>query len=190
VPRITTGDVSNFSESLETSGYFTQKGTFEAHWPPKHKVSVSAPEGVATVTPHAEPVKSALKAEWVAYAESRGDGDASGKTKDQLIKEHGSADKEEGEDESAGTSSSISGSKPDKSGDSAPDTESSTQSPAPDAGSRSGKGRATSQVLSSSASSTAGGIRVTGPSQQSRSSSSGAPAQAEEATPDQSDPKA
>lgn len=35
------------------------------------------------------PAKSASKDEWVAFAESRGDTDASGKTKDELIAEHG-----------------------------------------------------------------------------------------------------
>lgn len=43
MPRITTVDVSNHDEANEAAGYFTQHGTFESHWPPKHHVSVAAP---------------------------------------------------------------------------------------------------------------------------------------------------
>lgn len=35
------------------------------------------------------PAKSATKDEWVAFAESKGDSDASSKTKEQLVADHG-----------------------------------------------------------------------------------------------------
>jgi hypothetical protein len=54
MPRITAADISNHDESNEVSGYFTNKGTFEPHWPPKHKASVSEPHDIDSIVPPAE----------------------------------------------------------------------------------------------------------------------------------------
>lgn len=200
MPRITTEGISNFDESREPGGAtYIANHVVEPHWPPKHKVSVSAPvehvhvsalveepasEAVLIAAGEAPP-KSAVKADWVEHAVLKGADreEAEAATKQELIDEYGGEDDEP----SAGTSSSKSEKKRAKSGGSAQDTESSTPSPVPNAESPSGKDQPTKQVLSSSASSTAGSIRVTGPSQQSQSSSSADPQAAEEATPGQSE---
>jgi hypothetical protein len=179
--KITTNDVSNFSESLEPAGYIAQHGTFEPHWPPKHRVSVSAPDGVATVTPPSlvVPPKSAPKADHVTYAVNElgmPQEDAEALTVPELITK--ARPEEEGEGPSAGTNSSTSGSKPEESGRSAPETEQSIPSPVPDAENPSVKGQATKPARSSSVSSTDTSTRGTGASRQSRSGSSEAsPAQ-------------
>lgn len=67
----------------------------------------------------------------------------------------------------AGISSSTSGDKPDKSGDSTTDTESSLQSPAPSAENLSKQDLPADPAQSSTASSTDGSTQETGPSQQS-----------------------
>lgn len=201
MPRITTEGVSNFSESQEPGGAtYIANHVVEPHWPPKHRVSVSAPvehvsalaeepapEAVLIAAGEAPP-KSAVKSDWVEHAVLKGADreEAEAATKQELIDKYGGEDDEP----SAGTSSSKSEKKRAKSGGSAQDTESSTPSPVHNAESPSEKDQPTKQVLSSSASSTAGSIRVTGPSQQSQSSSSADPQAAEEATPGQSDPKA
>jgi hypothetical protein len=189
MPRITTADISNHDEANEASGYLASKGTFESHWPPKHKVSVSAPEGVASVDVHSLPLppKSAPKADHVAYAVQNlgvSQDDAESMTVPELIaKARPEEDEEEGEETSAGSSSLTSESKPAKSGSSAPETEPLLPSPAPDAESPSGKGRSTKAVPSSSVSSTGTSTRGTGASQRSRQGSSAGSTDQTEATP-------
>lgn len=197
MPRITTVDVSNHDEANEAANYFTNKGTFESHWPPKHRVSVSAPEGMS-VAPAGDlslPAKSAPKADHVAYAVQQlgvSQGDAEAMTLRDLIAQErpGEAEEDrEGEETSAGTSSSTSGSKPAKTGSSAQETEPSTPSPAQDAGNLSAKGQATKPARSSSAPSTAGSSRGTGASQQSQSRSSAAKQETQATVQDGDDPK-
>ena len=60
-----------------------REGFIESSEPAK---AAKAPE---SSDPNKAPAKSASKDEWVAFAKSKGDEDAEGKTKEQLIADHG-----------------------------------------------------------------------------------------------------
>lgn len=156
MPRITSSDVSNFRESLESPGYVANHVPVP-HWPPKHQASLMAPGN--------EEDRAAQR----MYLEEV---DAENERRQKEAEKASEEEQEGGDQQSAGSSSSASGKKQDSNGDSAQDTGQSRPSPARAAGNRSGKARPTKAALSSSASSTDGSTRETGPSQQSPSDSS------------------
>jgi len=127
-----------------------------------------APPSVAGWEPSAPPPASALKVVHVDYATEElglSEEAAQDKTKAELINM-------EEEALSAGSSSSASESKQDKSGSTPPETEQSTRPPAQDAENPSETPRTAAPKSGSSVSSTAGASRGTGPSQPSQQTSS------------------
>lgn len=159
--RITTSDVSNFDESKELTS-LAQKG-IPVHWPPVHRVSLSAPGERVLLSDRNPPddVEESVEQQRIGERDEL----------DDQIEEEG------GEVPSAGTNSSTSGNKPEQSGSSPQATPASRQSPAPGAENPSSPDQPT-KPQPSTAPSTSGSGQGTGsdPARQSGSSAELAPA--------------